>query len=127
MARTAWTGWASTTDGTPGVSTAGYTEITELFVNSTSDVNLSASWLVVGATPPTSVTVFGTTSAANTMNAVYAEFPPRSPVTTGDAVAVGVIAVRKAARAMSRSKGAIAKYAANAITGDAIRRYACER
>ena len=68
------TGWASTTDGTPGVSTAGYTEITELFVNSTSDVNLSASYLVVGATPPTSVTVLSTTSSANTKGTVVAVF-----------------------------------------------------
>lgn len=68
------TGWASTTDGTPGVSTAGYTEITELYVNATSDANLSASYLVVGATPPTSVTVFGTTSAANSKATVVAVF-----------------------------------------------------
>lgn len=81
------TGWASTTDGTPGVSTAGYTEISELYVNATSDANLSASYLVVGATPPTSLTVFGTTSSANSKGTVVAVFRGVDNVTPLDVAA----------------------------------------
>ena len=48
-------GWAHNADGDPGVT--GYTEIADLYANSTYDANLSLAWLVCGSTPPTSFSV----------------------------------------------------------------------
>lgn len=62
------TGWGSTANGDPGVSTAGYTEEpsgTDLYSSDTRDVNVSANWKVMGSTPDTSVTVRGFNNAAN--------------------------------------------------------------
>lgn len=62
------TGWASTANGNPGVTTAGYTEepgSTDLYSNDTRDANVSANWKIMGSTPDTSVTVSGFNNAAN--------------------------------------------------------------
>lgn len=59
------TGWASTTDDNPGVTTAGYTELADLYSNDTNDANLSVSYKLMGGTPDTSVTVSGPNSATN--------------------------------------------------------------
>jgi hypothetical protein len=59
-------GWASTTDGNPGVtSPAGFTELADLYVNFDHDANMSVAYLIAGATPPTSVVV---TASGNTNN-----------------------------------------------------------
>ncbi len=58
-------GWASTTDDDPGVSTSGYTELTDLRADDTRDANLSVAYKVMGGTPDTSVTVLGKNNAAN--------------------------------------------------------------
>lgn len=62
------TGWASTANGNPGVTTSGYTEVpgsTDLYSNDTRDANVSANYKVMGASPDTSVTVSGFNNAAN--------------------------------------------------------------
>lgn len=62
------TGWASTANGNPGVTTTGYTEepsSTDLYSNDTRDANVSANWKIMGSTPDTSVTVSGFNNAAN--------------------------------------------------------------
>lgn len=41
----------------PGVDTAGYTEVADLYANDIYDANLSVSWKVMGGTPDASVTV----------------------------------------------------------------------
>lgn len=60
------TGWASTANGDPGVSTpTGYTEVYDLAANDTRDAQLSVNWKIMGGTPDTSVTVRGFNNAAN--------------------------------------------------------------
>lgn len=59
------TGWASTSDGDPGVSSpTGYTEEWDTRVNDSRDTNISVNWKIMGATPDTSVTVRGYGSAS---------------------------------------------------------------
>lgn len=56
------TGFVGNTDtnANPGVSTAGYTEILDLFDGTgTRDVNLSVNWKIMGASPDASVTCTG--------------------------------------------------------------------
>lgn len=56
------TGWAYTTDGNPGVTTSGYTELCDLYAHSGADANFSVNWKIMGPTPDTNVSV--TTSAS---------------------------------------------------------------
>lgn len=56
------TGWAYNTDGNPGVTTAGYTELCDLYSNSSIDANFSVNWKIMGSIPDTNVSV--TTSAS---------------------------------------------------------------
>lgn len=56
---------ASNTDRAIGVTTAGYTEVAELFANDTYDANLSVSYKVMGATPDAAVDVSGSGSSNN--------------------------------------------------------------
>lgn len=57
------TGWVQTTDGDPGVTTSGYTELGDAYADDNADVNLSVNYKIMGGTPDTSVTV---NSAAST-------------------------------------------------------------
>lgn len=61
-------GWGYTADGNPGVLTTGYTELCDLYVNATSDANLSVSWKIMGPTPDTSVFVASSASTATAGN-----------------------------------------------------------
>lgn len=57
------TGFASTTDQDPGVSTAGYTEMADLYSNGTTqDANFSVNYKIMGASPDLSVTCNGSFS-----------------------------------------------------------------
>lgn len=67
-------GWASTTNGDPGVTTAGYTEIADLYSNDDHDVNMSVSYLVISGTPPTSVTVSASGVSGNNSAATVGVF-----------------------------------------------------
>jgi hypothetical protein len=60
-------GWSGTVDGNPGIATAGYTEVSDLYANDTRDANLSVSYKIMGATPDTTVSVNGSggTAGAN--------------------------------------------------------------
>lgn len=59
-------GWATSgANENPGVSTAGYVEIDDLFASSTRAANLSLNWKAMGATPDTSVVANGPNNAAN--------------------------------------------------------------
>ena len=59
------TGFVSTSNLNPGVSTAGYTEVADLYQNDTRDANFSVSWKIMGSTPDTSVTCLGSGSSTN--------------------------------------------------------------
>lgn len=51
------TGWSHNADGNPGVNTAGYTEVADLYANDGRDANLAVAWKIMGATPDTLVNV----------------------------------------------------------------------
>ena len=59
------TGFASTTNGDPGVNTTGYTEVADLYSDDTRDANLAIAYKVQGATPDTSINVNGSGSATD--------------------------------------------------------------
>ena len=59
------TGWASAANGDPGVNTAGYTEVYDLYDSDTRDANMSVNWKTMGSTPDSSITVRGFNNAAN--------------------------------------------------------------
>lgn len=59
------TGWVSTANGDPGVTTSGYTEVADLYANDTRDANFSVNWKIMAGTPDTSVTCKGSSSASN--------------------------------------------------------------
>jgi hypothetical protein len=57
-------GWGSSNvNGDPGVGTAGYTEVADLYANDTVDANFSVSWKLMGASPDTSVSCNGSSDA----------------------------------------------------------------
>jgi len=58
-------GYAGSGNGNPGVSTAGYTEISDLYANDSIDANFSVNWKVMGASPDSTVTCLGSGSATN--------------------------------------------------------------
>jgi len=51
--------WSDTADVTPGVNTAGYTEVAELYANDNYDCNLSVSYKRMGASPDAAVSIDG--------------------------------------------------------------------
>ncbi|MCK9344621.1 MAG: fibronectin type III domain-containing protein [Candidatus Pacebacteria bacterium] len=59
------TGFVSTANGNPGVGTAGYTEVADLYANDTRDANFSVNWKLMPATPDTLVNCLGSGSATN--------------------------------------------------------------
>ncbi|OGE98126.1 MAG: hypothetical protein A3G89_01015 [Candidatus Doudnabacteria bacterium RIFCSPLOWO2_12_FULL_42_9] len=59
------TGFGSTSNGNPGVSTAGYTEVADLWANDSNDGNFSVNWKIMGSTPDTDVTCVGSGNAAH--------------------------------------------------------------
>lgn len=63
-------GFVSTANGDPGVSTAGYTEIADLYADDVLDANLSVSYKFMGVTPDTSVTCNGSGVATDGSAAV---------------------------------------------------------
>lgn len=58
-------GTSSVSNDSIGVTTAGYTEITELYSSDVNDINLSVSYKFMGATPDTLVTLSNTSGASN--------------------------------------------------------------
>lgn len=77
-------GWVSTTDGTPGVNTTGYTEAAELYSSDTRDTNLSVSYKYMSGVPDTSVNIIAQNSAANGSAAVAYVLRGVDPVTPMD-------------------------------------------
>ena len=61
-------GWTGTTDGNPGVGTAGYTEEADLYSDDGFDANFSVNWKTMGGTPDTSVSCNG--SGSTTLGAI---------------------------------------------------------
>lgn len=59
------TGFVSTANGDPGVSTTGYTEVADLYDNDSRDANFSANWKIMGGTPDSSVSCNGSGSTSN--------------------------------------------------------------
>ena len=58
------TGFTLNSDGNPGVTPTGYTELFDLYSNDNRDNNLSINYKFMGATPDTQVTVNGSGDAA---------------------------------------------------------------
>lgn len=89
------TGWASTANGDPGVTTSGYTEVpgsTDLYKSDSRDTNVSADYKVMGASPDTSVTVSGFNNAANggaTVVQVWRGIDPTTPMDATVTTATG--------------------------------------
>lgn len=67
-------GTGSTSDRVIGVTTAGYTEIVELYSNDNFDTSLSVSYKAMGSTPDTSVVVSGTGNSADSGSVVIKVF-----------------------------------------------------
>lgn len=108
-------GVGSNTDRVIGVTTAGYTEVAELFASDGDDTNLSVNYKMMGATPDTQVTVSATGSngfagavaihvwrnvnlaspldvtstTATGTNSVLCNPPAITPVTTGAVIVSG--------------------------------------
>ncbi|MFA5360351.1 MAG: Ig-like domain-containing protein, partial [Patescibacteria group bacterium] len=59
------TGFVRTSNLNPGVGTAGYTEVADLYGNDTYDANFSVNWKIMGGTPDTSVSCNGSGSTLN--------------------------------------------------------------
>lgn len=59
------TGFVHTSNRDPGVSTAGYTEVADLYANDTRDANLSVNWKLMGTVPDTAVACNGSGTATN--------------------------------------------------------------
>ena len=112
-------GWASKTNDNPDVTTAGFTEVADLYSTNTHDLNMSVAYAIAGASPPTSVTVSGSGSTVNGSSMTVAVFrgvdsinpfdatiatavgagsgdancPPITPVTAGNwVIAIGGVA-----------------------------------
>lgn len=93
------TGWASTANGDPGVTTTGYTEINavDYYSNDTRDANASFNYKKMGATPDTSVTVRGFNNAGNggaTAVHVWRGVDPTTPLDVTTTAATGGNAAR---------------------------------
>jgi hypothetical protein len=58
-------GFVSIADGNPGVGTAGYTEIADLYKSDSNDANLSVNWKIMGGTPDTTVSCNGSGVSTN--------------------------------------------------------------
>lgn len=105
-------GWSSTANGNPGVTSPKATEVADLYANGTNDANMSAAYFIAASTPPTSITVTGTTDnaaaavmvfrgvhqttpidATTTTITATTGFDPNppaiTPVTTGAAIVIG--------------------------------------
>lgn len=67
-------GVGSNADRAIGVTTAGYTEIVELYSNDSEDANLSVSYKAMSSTPDTSVVVSATGSSADSGSVVIKVF-----------------------------------------------------
>lgn len=57
------TGFSNTVDGDPGVSTAGYTEVADIFGNDSQKSNMSVCYKFMGSTPDTTATCLGSQSS----------------------------------------------------------------
>jgi len=108
-------GTGSIADRAIGVTTAGYTEVAELYSNDSQDTNLSVNYKLMGATPDTQVTMSGTgntsdsgavaihvwrnvdsifpldvtSTTATGTNSVLCDPPAITPVTTGAVIVSG--------------------------------------
>ena len=106
------TGFVQTSNLNPGVGTAGYTEIADLYQNDTRDANFSVNWKVMGGTPDTAVNCLGngvttngsvcevhvwrnvdqttpldvTSTTAQANNSAIPNSPPITPVTAGSVI-----------------------------------------
>ena len=58
-------GFVSTANGNPGVTTAGFTEVADLYASDSDDANLSVNWKIMSSSPDTTVTCLGSTVATN--------------------------------------------------------------
>ena len=86
-------GWASTSDGNPGVTdtTLTWTEAADLYANDTNDANLSVNWAQVTTTPPATISL-RTAGAAVIQGAVMLVFrgvDTTSPLDVAIATATG--------------------------------------
>lgn len=86
-------GQVYTSDRSPGVLTAGYTEIAELYANDSVDANVSVSYKVMGATPDTEVEVVGSTASpypGGTVVQVFRGVDQTTPMDVSPTTATGI-------------------------------------
>ena len=96
-------GFSGFGNGNPGVVTAGYTEIADLYANDVLDANLSVAYKIMGSTPDTSITVQSTNdtdygSAASIQ--VWRGVNQITPIDVASTTATGVNAARPNAPAI---------------------------
>ncbi len=73
----------ATSNSNPQVNTAGFTELCDLYSNSTYDTNMAVAWKIMGPTPDTSINVNGgptTYSACTTVVHVWRGVDPNNPI-----------------------------------------------
>lgn len=90
------TGFVAITNGNPGVSTAGYTEVSDLYANDTRDANMSVSWKIMTASPDTSVNCNGSGTATNGAVCIVHVWRNADPVTPFDVADTEVIGINAA-------------------------------
>lgn len=85
-------GFVSTSNGNPGVGTAGYTEVADLYGNDNRDANFSVNWKVMGASPDTTVSCNGSglaTDGAVCAAQVWRGVDQSTPMDTAATTATG--------------------------------------
>lgn len=117
------TGWASTTNGDPGVTTSGYTEVNavDYYSNDTRDANMSVNYKFMGASPDTSVTVRGTNAAGNggaTVVHVWRGVDLSSPLDVTSTTATGTNAANANSPSITPTTSGAYVIAAGLGTGD---------
>lgn len=85
------TGFAGTSDSNPGVTTSGYTELTDLYSDDSNDSNFSVNWKIMSVSPDTSVTAISgvSTHAGVTVIQVWRNADSVTPIDVTTTTATG--------------------------------------
>lgn len=83
-------GWSSAANGNPGItSPATHTEVADLYANATNDGNMAMSYFIAASTPPTSITVTGTTDNSVVSLMVFRGVDQTTPIDATTTTATG--------------------------------------
>ena len=85
-------GWASTVNANPGVSTPGFTEVADLYANGTNDANMSVAYMLITGAVPSFIGVNSSGSSANGscgLMMVFRGVDPATPLDVATTTATG--------------------------------------